>query len=172
MKIFLLGFMGCGKSTTGQLLAQQLGIQFADIDRLIEEKTGTKIPDIFHKQGEQTFRQIEKNALAEVALCPHDTVIATGGGTPCSDENIRLINQNGISVYLKMSAENLTERLRQNTHNRPLINNIHDREILRTFIKEKLNEREKWYRQAHYIIKAKNLVVSNLASFICQKTQG
>lgn len=117
--IALVGFMGCGKSTVGPRLAQKLGLPFVDTDRVVEKTVGASIPEIFDRQGEQAFRDLESAALrATVSESPR--VIATGGGLPVRDENWQLLERFTVPIWLRVSWPDLAERLRLDT-DRPLL---------------------------------------------------
>ena len=90
-----MGYMGCGKSTLGRALADELGVQFIDLDAYIEERYHKKVSEIFAEMGEQDFRQMERRMLEEVAECS-DVVVACGGGTPCYFDNVALMNSRGL----------------------------------------------------------------------------
>jgi shikimate kinase len=166
MRIFLNGFMGCGKSTIGKKLANKLGYGFIDLDDYIEKKSKRTIPEIFRSSGEDFFRGLETYSLKELATL-ENVVVSTGGGTPCFNNNMDLINSSGISIYLKMSSDTLYSRLRQSRAGRPLIENFNDEE-LREYIASKLNEREFFYAQSHFKVKAKDLKPEELHSFLIQ----
>jgi shikimate kinase len=150
MRIYLIGYMGSGKSTVGRGLAKELSLQFIDLDNYIEQRNFHTIPEIFASMGEEGFRKLEQKALHEVAAF-EDVVVATGGGTPCFFDNIEVINQTGISIYLNGTPRILTERLRHSKTERPLINGKTDEELIE-FIHETLEKRNYWYNQAKHII--------------------
>lgn len=154
MRVFLIGFMGSGKSTIGIALAKRMGFDFLDLDKYIEKKEAKSIQQIFEKQGELVFRKKEKIALLEVCK-KNNIVIATGGGTPCFFENMEIIKAKGKSIYLKIEEEELKERLVNQQTQRPLISNKSDEE-LQNFINSTLLEREDFYNQADFIINGKN----------------
>lgn len=160
MLIYLIGFMGSGKTTAGKKLATQLGYKFVDLDLLIEEKYKITIPDIFDRFDEKAFRIIEHETLQET-ISFQDTIISTGGGTPCFYNNMEIINANGISVYLKLHPKSIQKRLLESKKKRPLILNKTSDELYE-FIQIKLNERELFYQKAKYTIKAENLEISDL----------
>jgi shikimate kinase len=150
-RIFFVGYMGSGKTTMGKLLAQQLGLNFLDLDAYIEGKFHRTIAQIFEQEGEADFREIEHRFLHEVAEF-EDVVIATGGGAPCFYDNMAYLNEQGITIYLKMSADQLAERLAlSKTGVRPLISNKNKAE-LQQFIAEGLSKREGFYNCAKHII--------------------
>lgn len=145
-RVYLLGFMGCGKSTVGKSLAKEVQWDFIDLDDFIEKKSGMSIPDVFQTHGEDYFRQLESEAVAETTSM-ENVIIATGGGAPCFHKNMEAMNQAGLTIYLQLSAEGLRDRLKPAKTNRPLISNKSDDELLE-FIKEKLAERESYYKLA------------------------
>lgn len=163
-KIFLTGYMGSGKSTVGKKLAAKLSYDFIDLDKLIEVEYQQSIPEIFATKGEKEFRAMEHNALKKL-LEQSNIVVACGGGTPCYYNNMELMNNNGTTVYLKMSADALVSRLFHAKDKRPLIENKTEAE-LHTFVNRQLEKREDVYHQAQYIVKGKNLNVDELALFV------
>jgi shikimate kinase len=150
MKIYLLGFMGVGKSAYGQQLAQKLNYDFLDLDTQVEELTGLTIPAIFEQYGEEGFREWERQALYETAPLNH-TVIATGGGTPCFYENLSWMQEQGLTVYLKMLPEKLVKRLKKDQQKRPLLKGMRPK-ALEQFVHQKLQERMLHYLQAHLVV--------------------
>lgn len=145
-KIYLIGFMGSGKSTAGKKLAAGLGWDFIDLDKRIEKETGLTIPEIFSRYGEQYFRETETRLLRELKPVSH-AVVSTGGGAPCSGDNMDFMLGTGLTIYLKLTAEQLSVRLSGSKGERPLIKNI-SKDKLPDFISEKLSEREKYYNRA------------------------
>lgn len=120
MTIYLCGFMGCGKSTTGKLLAQKTGLKFTDLDDYIEEKEGMSIPEIFAQKGEPYFR--EKEALAVKELSAENSVVACGGGTIINDNSARIARENGTVFFLDIPFETCYSRIKDDPH-RPLVAN-------------------------------------------------
>lgn len=150
-RIFLVGYMGSGKTTMGKLLAQQLKLNFIDLDAYIEGKYHRTIAQIFQQEGESGFREIEKNCLHEVGEF-ENVVVATGGGAPCFFDNMTFMNQNGTTIYLKMTVDQLSNRLSSSKAGvRPLIANKNNEE-LHHFISEGLAKREDFYLAAKSII--------------------
>jgi len=164
MIIFLVGFMGSGKSTVGRGLAGRLGYSFIDMDARLEAEHGMTINEIFEKLGEKAFREME-NSLLEEMVSLQDTVISTGGGLPCTGNNMDLINEKGVSIYLRMEPEALLNRLSRGKRRRPLIRDL-SRDELETFIREKLREREPVYLRAHHIISGLNLDMDQLVEIL------
>ena len=145
-KIFLIGFMGSGKSTVGRKLASYLRWTFIDLDERIEQKTGMKISDIFKEKGESWFRKMESELLKSL-LTEAETVISTGGGVPCSGNNMNYMHESGLTIYLKMTPGQLKSRLLRSSKERPLLKDI-SKDELESYIEKKLREREKWYSGA------------------------
>ena len=152
-KIFLLGYMGSGKSTLGKLLANSLKLAFIDLDTCIEQRRQKTIPQIFEEKGEAEFRKIEQAALLKTASI-ENAIISTGGGTPCFFDNMNFMNERGLTIYLQSSPETLLENLREFKANRPLIRDKSDEGLL-AFIKENLEKRDFYYTQAKLIINPK-----------------
>ena len=150
MRIYLIGYMGCGKSTLGRRLSEYLGLQFVDMDHYIEMRNHKTIPQIFAEEGEPEFRKKERKALEELSEFT-DTVIATGGGAPCFFDNVDLMNETGKTIYLNIDPAILAERLLKSKTERPLIQGK-SREELITFIDETLKKRNRYYKQAKYEI--------------------
>ena len=145
-RIFLIGFMGSGKTTLGKALAQKLGVDFIDLDLYIETRYHKTVREIFAESGEERFRQIEKSLLHEVADF-ENVIIAAGGGTPCFFDNIDYMNGHGTCVYLKASVEELCKRLAGGRESRPLLRGKSDEE-LRLFIDQSIAQRETYYTRA------------------------
>lgn len=159
-KIYIIGFMGSGKSTAGKKLASLMGWTFVDLDKNIEEFAGKSIPEIFEQDGESSFRQIEANILRSLDSLKH-TVISTGGGTPCYDDNMEFMLGTGLTLYLKLTPGQLKSRLSKSKGERPLIKDLGSGELL-SFIEKKLFDREKWYDRSDIIIEAIDLDVNIL----------
>lgn len=146
--VFLIGYMGCGKTTVGRELARELGVAFIDLDEFIEARCGLKIVEIFDEMGENRFRELETEALRDVAAMS-DVVIATGGGTPCHGDNMALINRSGMSVWLTTGAERIAARLRlpDQQATRPKLAGLSPEAILQ-LTREELAARTPYYSQA------------------------
>lgn len=155
-RIYLVGYMGVGKSTIAQKLAHQERLQYFDIDESIQERTRMDIRDIFARYGETLFREIETNAL--MATSNYDNaVIAAGGGLPCFNRNMDWMKSQGIVIYLKMDSTQLHARLVSERHKRPLIASKSEGE-LKKYITEHLNTRKSFYEQADRIVDANQSV--------------
>jgi shikimate kinase len=159
LPVFLIGFMGSGKSTFGKRIAAGLSYQFLDLDKAIENWEGKSIPEIFASQGEDAFRVIESSTLKQMKG-PYK-VIACGGGTPCFANNMDYMLQHGRVVYLKTNAGILATRLIRNKGTRPLLDGKSDEEI-KAYVSEKLAERESFYEKAHIIFDAQESKLSSL----------
>lgn len=160
--------MGSGKSTLSKVLAKQLDMVCLDTDAIIESEANKTITEIFKSEGERYFRDLESKVLLDVCAS-NNSVIATGGGLPCKDTHMELINATGISFYLYHKTEILAERLYIEKSSRPLINHYTDINDLSEFINKQLIEREKFYFQSHYILDANqgiNQLVSDIETFI------
>lgn len=168
-RIVLLGPMGAGKSTIGRLLARELGYQFVDSDKVIEERCGADIPWIFDVEGESGFRQRETQVLEELSH-QRQVVLATGGGAVMRDDNHEALQRNALVVYLKASIEQQVERTRRD-RNRPLLQNADPEEVLRRLFEI----RDPIYMQlAHVVVytdrKSPRLVVRQLVNKINPRT--
>ncbi len=148
--IFLIGFMGCGKTYWGRLLAEKLSIPFLDLDDWITTNYGASIAHIFAEKGESGFRVLERDALRSLSELPK-SIVATGGGTPCFFDNMDWMNSIGTTIYLKTAPALLVERLRHEKEFRPLIADLEDLD-LQDFIIDKLAEREHFYLSAKVVL--------------------
>jgi shikimate kinase len=151
MKIFLIGFMGCGKTHWGKELSRKLSIPFFDLDEKITEHAGKEIPEIFSEQGEEHFRLLEKEVLYMLTESHETFVMACGGGTPCYYNNIDYLKKKGTVVWLNCSVDCLYHRLIKEKDKRPLIKDVPD-EKLKAFIIKKFSNRKIFYQQANVII--------------------
>lgn len=118
--VILIGFMGCGKSTVGIRLSYRLRRVVEDTDKLIEKQAGKSISDIFKEDGEAAFREMETNCLKELVTLKEDRIISTGGGLPMRVENHELLKRLGCVVYLRITAQGVYKRLKDDT-TRPLL---------------------------------------------------
>ena len=136
MNIFLLGYMYSGKSTVGRQLARAMGYRFVDLDVLFEERYHTTIPLFFRKYDEAAFRRLEQMLLHETEGF-ENTIISTGGGTPCFADNMQWINSHGLSVWLDVSFPTLESRAAVSRKHRPL-----------AISRQHYESRQQFYRQA------------------------
>lgn len=154
MRIFLTGYMGCGKSTIGRKVAALMGLNFIDLDKFIEERNFKSVPDIFAHEGEASFREKERQALHEVSQF-EDIIIGTGGGAPCYFDNMKKMNEAGITIYLAPDNATLAFRLLKSKTIRPLIAGKSKEELIE-FIASALEKRAPFYEQSKIIIRGKN----------------
>lgn len=150
MKIFLIGMMGVGKSYWSQLLAKKLSYVAYDLDHVIVEAAGMSIADMFETKGEKYFRDLETSTLRSFGE-KDDFILATGGGTPCFNDNIDWMNENGVTIWIDESPEVLVQRLTPEKSHRPLLSQLSDEE-LHQFLTSKLEERFPFYSKARYRI--------------------
>jgi Shikimate kinase len=155
-RIFLVGYMGAGKTTAGRELAKVLNVDFIDLDHFIQGRFQKTVSQLFAEVGESEFRKIEQKILKEVGEF-EDVVISTGGGTPCFFDNMEYMNSAGITVYLKAQPEALASRLNTCKDKRPLIKDKNEEELY-TFIVESLEKRELYYSKAKIILETKELI--------------
>ena len=154
-RIFLIGYMGAGKTTLGKAFARSMGLTFIDLDWYIEERFHKTVRQIFAERSEEGFRELEKRMLHEVADF-EDVVIATGGGTPCFFDNVEYMNQKGETVFLDVRQEVLFRRLKVAKQQRPLLAQKNDEE-LKAFIADALGKRLPHYSKAKHVFRADEL---------------
>ena len=152
MRVFLVGFMGSGKSHTGRALAQRMGMPFIDLDEYVIARAGLSITEIFERHSEKFFRELERDVLLSTATLPF-FVMATGGGTPCYHHLIDRLNELGTTVFLDVSTDLLLERLRPEAAHRPLLATTSN---LRETIESKLAQRRACYEKAHLRLRIDN----------------
>ncbi len=163
-RIYIIGFMGSGKSTAGKNLASSLNWSFVDLDREIERETGKTIKDLFSGSGEDHFRKTEAKTLHELDT-ERDTVIAVGGGAPCFSNNMDFMLETGLVIYLRMTPVQLKSRLEGSIDERPLLKDITKKDLL-FYITDKLSEREKYYNRASMAVDGINLDIISLSKTI------
>lgn len=164
MRIFLIGFMGSGKSFWGRQWAALAGFDFVDLDEMIEEKLGKTVSDIFEQEGEDLFRQTESELLRQMSNRDH-VVISCGGGTPCFHGNMDLMNASGVTVYLSASPKLLFENIMQDSVRRPLVKDLNEAEIL-YFVEKKLKERTPFYEKAKVTLAVSELNERSLQTIL------
>jgi len=146
--VYLIGYMGAGKTTITNLLANELRLPFYDTDQEIEKNEKRSVSEIFKKDGELHFRMLETELLKNITK---NSIIACGGGLPIHNNNMGLINSKGISIYLKASNNCLFNRLKNEKQSRPLIENKTDEE-LEAYIQNEIQNRNPFYILANYTI--------------------
>lgn len=149
-RIIILGYMGAGKTTVGKALAQNLKMEFYDLDWYIESRMRKTVKQIFDERGEVGFRKIEYNLLHEVAEF-ENIILSCGGGTPCFFDNIDYLNRQGETVYLKATPEVLYGHLKMGKTVRPLLLGKTPDEV-KVFIRQQLQEREPFYSKAKHTL--------------------
>ncbi len=173
MLIFLIGYMGCGKSTIGRKLNQCLGWELVDTDKLIEQNEGCTVAQLFDTKGEEHFRELERGVVDSLSKQSHDCIVSTGGGLPIWGDNMELLNGVGETVYLNRTAENIASRLSPNgRYKRPKLRGLNDEELV-AFMSKNISQREPIYKKAKLIIDAVPLVDDDILEIIVNyiKTQ-
>jgi shikimate kinase len=165
MKIFLIGFMGSGKTYWGRLLALKLELPFFDLDTVITETEKKTISEVFSEKGEEYFRYKEKEVLEELVSDHDEFILSCGGGTPCFFNNIEFMKRNGKVLWLNTSIDILKERLLKERLARPLIRAIGDVQ-LKAYIIRKLSERKIYYEQADVMVNEENISLEPLAELL------
>lgn len=159
--------MGSGKSVIGKKLAAELNLEFLDLDTLLEEKYKMTIPGIFEKFGEMQFRELETLTL-KATILSDNFVLSCGGGTPCFNNNMSLINNSGFSIYIKMDKNSLSERLLKSKTKRPLLKDL-TLETLPEKVEQMLKIREEFYSQAHITLEGGGLTVEKIVKSLPEK---
>lgn len=161
-KIFLIGFMGVGKSHWGKRLSLALKYKFIDLDEEIIQKAGvSSINQLFEEQGEDRFRLLEAAGLQSVCHSSEPSVIACGGGAPCYFDNLQMMKAAGLVIWLKATLAELLPRLIAEKDNRPLIRQL-DEASIRSYVEHKMTDRLPYYQQAHRIVLESTLTESDL----------
>src|SRR3990170_3449203 len=160
MKIFLIGFMGSGKTHWGRMVSQKLGLPFFDLDEQVINAENKTINEIFAQEGEEYFRLKEKEILHIITESHNTFVMSCGGGAPCYFNNIEYMNEAGTTVWLNTSTDTLFKRLLKEKEQRPLLKNLSN-DQLRMFIKKKFSDRKIYYEQADMIIEEENITLDH-----------
>ncbi|HVV54932.1 MAG TPA: shikimate kinase [Mucilaginibacter sp.] len=164
MKIFLIGFMGSGKTTLGRKLAARMNYEFIDLDHMLEKQVELSIAEYFQFFGEDSFRKKESEILKKTVY-PENAVISTGGGLPCYFDNMGWMKANGKVVYLQLPPKTLADRLETGKEERPLLQDKHGDDLI-AFIETKLAEREPFYTQANIIADGLSLTAEKLEEIL------
>jgi shikimate kinase len=162
--IFLIGFMGSGKTTLGRKLASRMGYAFMDLDDILEAREGMTIAEYFSKFGEDAFRKSESDVLKHTQY-PENAVVSTGGGLPCFFDNLQWMNAHGKTIYIKLAPKILADRLKNERVERPVLNGKQGGELV-AFIEQKLAEREKFYNQAAIITDGLSLTADKVVQIL------
>ena len=155
IRIFLIGYMGAGKTTLGKAFAREMGLTFVDLDWYIEERFHKSIRQLFTERGEDGFRELEKRMLHEVAEF-ENVVVSTGGGTPCFFDNVEYMNTMGDTIFLDVNIQVLFRRLKVAKQQRPLLVQKTDEELM-AFITENLQKRLPFYTMAKHVFNGEKL---------------
>ena len=155
IRIFLIGYMGAGKTTLGKAFAREMGLTFVDLDWYIEERFHKSIRQLFTERGEDGFRELEKRMLHEVAEF-ENVVVSTGGGTPCFFDNVEYMNTMGDTIFLDVNLQVLFRRLKVAKQQRPLLVQKTDEELM-AFITENLQKRLPFYTKAKHVFNGAKL---------------
>ena len=166
MRVYLVGYMGAGKTTLSRKLAAQLALKSADLDDIFESRYKISIPDFFRKYDEALFRRLESELLKETSGTDN-IIYSTGGGTACFYDNMDWMNRHGITVYLQMDPVSIVHRLTHARKKRPLVKSKTGDELLE-FVREHLRQRNIFYSQAKIIVRAESVDVASLANQIRQ----
>lgn len=152
--IYLIGYMGAGKTTIGKILAERLDWSFVDLDKAFYEIHGMTPAEYIRTYGIEAFRRKEKYVVEDLADTPYEHVVyATGGGYPCWEDNMECLHELGTSFYIKWKPEHLAKRLMlTDLEERPLLQGRTEEELL-SFISAQLPDREEFYNKADYVIK-------------------
>ena len=165
MRIFLIGFMGSGKTHWGRQLSARLELPFYDLDGVIVENEHRSVAEIFSDKGEEYFRYMEKETLEQIVDGKEDFILSCGGGTPCFFNNIELMKKAGKVIWLNTSVDVLKQRLLKERRSRPLISEVDDEE-LRRYIIRKLSERRMYYQQADVTVSEENTTLDELIQLL------
>ena len=171
MKIFLIGFMGSGKTHWGRLLSAKLGLSFYDLDTVIVEKEKRSVSDLFAEKGEEYFRYQEKETLEGIVEQQDGFILSCGGGTPCFFNNIEFMKKNGKVIWLNTSIEALRQRLLKERMSRPLIRAVDDADLSRYIIR-KLSERRMYYQQADVTVNEESITLEELTRLLFETGEG
>jgi shikimate kinase len=163
-RIFIIGFMGTGKTHWGSIWAARHHCLFIDLDEEIERDEQLSISDIFEKRGEDYFRQKEAVMLRQMQQYSN-AVIACGGGTPCFFDNMKWMNENGLSVLLQAAPAAILQNILVHEGKRPLVKNLNEAELL-FYIEQKLSERKNYYEEAIVKLNAEAVTEQSIDSLI------
>ena len=163
-RVYIIGFMGSGKTTAGKKISAFLGWDFVDLDHMIEMREKKSVNEIFSLYGEDYFRELESTTLKNLETV-RNTVISAGGGTPCYCDNMEFMLRTGTVVYLKMTPGQLVSRLEKGLEKRPLLKEKDNKELLH-YITNKLSERENYYEAANITVDSINLDIRSLCDKI------
>ncbi len=169
--LFLVGYMGCGKSTLARKVARCLGVEAVDTDRLVEEREGATVVDIFRYEGEEHFRAVEREVLEQVLSEGRAVVVSTGGGLPLWRDNMARMNEAGTTFYLRRSAVQIARRLTPyGRQKRPRLRDLSDGELV-DFMTRDMVARERFYALARHTVDCDTLSDEEAVETILNKIQ-
>ena len=163
-RIYLVGYMGAGKTTAAKRLAHRLGWEHYDTDALFEEKYHISVDDFFHKYDEALFRKLESQILQSTENL-ENAVISTGGGTPCFNDNMTWMNGHGTTVFLKISPQTAVSRIMLSKKKRPLAAGKTEAELA-AFVEKHYGARMSFYEQAQHVVKGEDLDIEALLALL------
>lgn len=163
-RIYLVGYMGAGKTTAARRLAHRLGWEVVDTDALFEEKYKISVNDFFNKYDETLYRKLESEVLKATESL-ENVVVSTGGGTACYFDNMEWMNQHGLTVFLRISPQAAVDRVIHSRHKRPLVEGKSEEE-LSEFVNRHYASRMPFYEQAIITVKSEDLDVDSLLEMI------
>ena len=163
-RIYLVGYMGAGKTTAARRIAQRLGWEVADTDALFEEKYRISVNDFFNKYDEALYRKLESQVLKSTESL-ENVVVSTGGGTACFFDNMEWMNQHGLTVFMRISPKAAVDRVVHSRHKRPLVEGKSEEELVE-FVNRHYAERLPFYEQAAITVKAEDLDLEGIAQML------
>ena len=153
-RIYIVGYMGAGKTTTARRLAQRMGWEVVDTDALFEEKYKISVNDFFNKYDEPLYRKLESEVLKATESLEH-VVVSTGGGTACYFDNMEWMNQHGLTVFMRISPQAAVDRVIHSRHKRPLAEGKSEEELTE-FVNRHYASRMPFYEQAQITVKSED----------------
>ena len=167
-KVFLVGYMGCGKSTLARKLSRRTGVRAVDTDAEVERMEGASVGDIFRYEGEERFRELERSVVERVAASGEACIVATGGGLPTWSDNMEMLSKAGTTVYLRRSAEQIARRLSPyGRRKRPRLQGLDDEQLV-AFMRGDMAAREPFYAQASLVVDCDPMSDDELVEHIVQ----
>lgn len=163
-RIYIVGYMGAGKTTAARRLAQRMGWEVVDTDALFEEKYKISVNDFFNKYDESLYRKLESEVLKATESLDH-VVVSTGGGTACFFDNMDWMNQHGLTVFLRISPQAAVDRVIHSRHKRPLVEGKSEEELTE-FVSRHYASRLPFYEQAHITAKSEDFDIESLMEAI------
>lgn len=163
-RIYIVGYMGAGKTTAARRLAQRMGWEVVDTDALFEEKYKISVNDFFNKYDEPLYRKLESEVLKATESLDH-VVVSTGGGTACFFDNMDWMNQHGLTVFLRISPQAAVDRVIHSRHKRPLVEGKSEEELTE-FVNQHYASRLPFYEQARITAKSENFDIESLMEAI------